>query len=77
MRQRSVFGLRESSTTSLTFDSGSKTDSGSPLQGIRPELTGLCSRSKARRHCQYYQRLWETRKTMNERVATQGHPGQS
>ena len=62
--------------TPVTFDSGSMADSGNPLQGIRPELSGWCSRSMARRHCQCYQRLWERRKTMNKRVEAEAHAEQ-
>lgn len=68
--------LRESSITPFTSDSGSMTDNGNPLEDIPPGLTGWCSRRMARMHCQCYRRLWETRKTMNEGVATQAHAKQ-
>jgi hypothetical protein len=40
MRGNYQFGLRESSITPFTFDSGSMTDSDNPLEGIPLELTG-------------------------------------
>ena len=40
MRRNDQFSPRESSITPFTFDSGSMTDNGSPLEDIPLELTG-------------------------------------
>jgi hypothetical protein len=40
MRDKDQFSLRESSITPFTFDFGSMTDNGNPLEGIPLELAG-------------------------------------